>query len=330
MKRKNQHFRKTPDYIIQSLQRINSQHIVVASIFSVNKSDLANGALEQIGITSSEQLPKTLTPDMLSGLYARRNRNGFYHIRKDLPKTYKTYCWSAPNFGDSSKGYHDVFYTREVYQRDFEAPRDWDINLSILKENNLSICIKATISTVLNRDHSGFHNDLFFASNLLQEQFGHCCVLDAQLSDEEFVKQSIVEWEIFPPGTLPQQLSKIFSHRQNIPEDRQKEIKERFEVIKKLNPSEFIRGIGLNARYFGAKFGENIVAFENIEYGNAIYILFDNWEEISKMSRIDILKRHERDFIRIPHRKGWEKTLELHIKRLRMDNNQGTNPPSNN
>ena len=44
---------------------------------------------------------------------------------------------------------------------------------------------------------------------------------------------------------------------------------------------------GMNSHYFGAKFGENIVVFENMDYGNAIYILSDNWEEISKMSRID-------------------------------------------
>ena len=73
----------------------------------------------------------------------------------------------------------------------------------------------------------------------------------------------------------------------------------------------------MNSHYFGAKFGDNIVAFKSIDYGNAIYILFDNWQEISKMSRIDILKRHEHDFVRIIHKKGWEKTLKRQIEELR-------------
>ena len=73
----------------------------------------------------------------------------------------------------------------------------------------------------------------------------------------------------------------------------------------------------MNSHYFGAKYGENIVAFENIDYGNALYILFDNWQEISQMSRIDILKRHERDFIRIIHKTGWQKVFKRHIDELR-------------
>ena len=62
---------------------------------------------------------------------------------------------------------------------------------------------------------------------------------------------------------------------------------------------------------------ENIVAFENIDYGNALYILFDNWQEISQMSRIDILKRHEKDYIRIIHKDGWEKVLKRYIDELK-------------
>ena len=55
----------------------------------------------------------------------------------------------------------------------------------------------------------------------------------------------------------------------------------------------------------------------NLDYGNALYILFDNWQEISQMSRIDILKRHERDFIRIIHKDGWEKALKRKLDELK-------------
>ena len=59
---------------------------------------------------------------------------------------------------------------------------------------------------------------------------------------------------------------------------------------------------------------------ENIDYGNALYILFDNWQEICQMSRIDILKRHEHDFIRIIHKDGWQKALKRHIDELKSQN----------
>ena len=73
----------------------------------------------------------------------------------------------------------------------------------------------------------------------------------------------------------------------------------------------------VDRRYIGAKFKDNLVVFENIEYGNAIYILFDNWMEISKMSRIEILQRKEKDFIRLPHRKNWEQVLRHNLDKLR-------------
>ncbi len=99
--------------------------------------------------------------------------------------------------------------------------------------------------------------------------------------------------------------------------ERQREIQRRASALNRLHPTEYIVGSGMNSRYFGAKFGENIVVFENVDYGNALYILFDNWQEISKMSRIDLLKRHEQDFIRLIHKNGWEKSLKRQISELR-------------
>jgi hypothetical protein len=64
---------------------------------------------------------------------------------------------------------------------------------------------------------------------------------------------------------------------------RQREIEHRANALARLRPTEYIVGSGMNYHYFGAKFGENIVAFENIDYGNALYILFDNWQEISQI-----------------------------------------------
>ena len=109
----------------------------------------------------------------------------------------------------------------------------------------------------------------------------------------------------------------ITSRLRNPSPQRQREIQKRASVLSRLHPTEYIVGSGMNSHYFGARFGDNIVAFENIDYGNAIYILFDNWQEISQMSRIDILKRHEHDFVRIIHKKGWEKTLKRQIEELR-------------
>ena len=318
--KKNYHFRRIPNYIDQELSRIQSQYVIVAAVIDVTKTDIASGRFRHVGIQMNEgniYVPETITPDMMKGIYARRNRNGIIWILKDLPKVTKTYWWESPNFGDPTKGYHSNFRDIQVYQRQLEPPRDWEITLSILVENESHLRIKAEIATVLDRQDNYFKKDLFFAINLLQEQFRDCHVFAASTTDEDMARITTVGWEIFPPGTLDRTLAVITGKMRTQSPIRQREIQNRAEALSRLHPSEYIVGSGMNSRYFGAKFGESIVVFENVDYGNALYILFDNWQEISQMSRIDILKRHEKDFIRIIHKNGWEKTLLHYINELK-------------
>lgn len=316
---KNIHFRRIPYYIEQELRRTNSQHVIVAAIFNASKADISRNVFRRLGITLNDdtvQMPDIIAPYCFEGLYARRNRNGIVWVLKSLPKVTKTYSWETPNFGDPDKGYHTSYMDRDVYQRRLEPPRDWDINLSIVSETPDRIRFKATIDTVLDKQAPDFRNDLFFAINLLQEQFRDCHVFDAHLSDEELARITTVGWEIFPSGTLNNVIRTVTSRIRNLSDSRKQNIQQRTQALDRLRPSEYIVGQGMNSRYFGAKFGDNIVAFENAEYGNALYILFDNWQEISRMSRIDILKRHERDYIRIIHKEGWEEKLRGAITEL--------------
>ena len=322
---KNFHFRRIPDYIEQELRLVQSQHIVVAAIINATETDIARRGYRHLGIISQNgeiSFPDSITPDKLAGIYARRNRNGIVWIHKNLPKIIKTFSFDSPNFGDPDKGYHTTYIDREVYQRTFEPPRDWEFTLSQIDHTESHYRLKIQINTVLDRQHHDFRKDLFFAINLIQEQCRDCHVFDANITDEELARTTTVGWDIFPPGTMDRTFSFITSRLRNPSPQRQGEIQQRASVLSRLHPTEYIVGRGMNSHYFGAKFGDNIVAFENIDYGNAIYILFDNWQEISQMSRIDILKRHEHDFIRIIHKKGWEKALRRQIEELRDSQNR--------
>ena len=316
----NFHFRRIPDYIEQELRSIQEQQIIVAAIINIRKTDIACGVYRHLGIKMVDgdiQFPDIIYPDHLTGLYARRNRDGIVWILKDLPKVIKTFSFDSPNFGDPDKGYHTTYIDREVYQRRFEPPREWPISISLISQDEEYVRLRIQIMAILDRQHPDFRGDLFFAINLLQEQCRDCHVFRANVSDEELARTTAVGWEIFPPGAMDRTFSAITSRLRVPTPQRQREIENRANALARLHPTEYIVGSGMNSHYFGAKFGDNIVAFENIDYGNALYILFDNWQEISQMSRIDILKRHERDFIRIVHKDGWQKVLKRHIEELR-------------
>lgn len=318
--KKNIHFRRIPDYIEQELRRIESQHIIAAAIINASKAEISHGTYRHLGIRIKDGelvCPEIIYPEDLSGLYARRNRNGIVWALKNLPKITKIYSFESPNFGDPNKGYHTTYWSRKVYQRRLEPPRDWELSLSVIRQDEEYVRIKVAINNILDRHHSDFRKDLFFAINLLQEQCRDCHVIDISVTDEELARITTVGWEIFPPGTMDRTLSEITRRLHSPTPERQHEIQLRVNVLNLLHPTEYILGRGMNSRYFGAKFGENIVVFENMDYGNALYILFDNWQEISQMSRIDILKRHERDFIRIIHKDGWEKALKRKLDELK-------------
>ena len=316
----NIHFRRIPDYIEQELRSIESQHIIAAAIINASNAEISRGAYHHLDICINEgkvTCPEVIYPEKLSGIYARRNRNGIVWIFKNLPKNTKTYSFESPNFGDPYKGYHTTYWSREVYQRRLEPPRDWELALKVISQDEKHVRIKVAINTILDQNHPDFRKDLFFAVNLLQEQCRDCHVFDNTVTDEKLSLVTTVGWEIFPPGTMDRTLSEITKRLHNPTSERLHEIQKRTNVLNRLHPTEYILGRGMNSRYFGAKFGENIVVFENMDYGNALYILFDNWQEISQMSRIDILKRHERDFIRIIHKDGWEKVLKRQLDELK-------------
>ena len=94
-------------------------------------------------------------------------------------------------------------------------------------------------------------------------------------------------------------------------------MKERLAVFARLRPTHFISGTSGFVRYFGAKYADDFVIFENVRYGNAIYVMFEQWQTLSQKSRIDLLKGDFDGFERIEHRDGWEHRLEAMLERHR-------------
>jgi hypothetical protein len=62
------------------------------------------------------------------------------------------------------------------------------------------------------------------------------------------------------------------------------------------------------------------VAFENPREGNAIYIVFGKWEEISKFSKSELLesKNDGRSFVRVIHIGDWKSRLKEKLRNLQL------------
>ncbi|MCI0447175.1 hypothetical protein L0152_28705, partial [bacterium] len=124
-----------------------------------------------------------------------------------------------------------------------------------------------------------------------------------------YLKTLYVNWEILPLGQREETITKILSGiNSNDPKIRARLV-DRYDFLQRLKPRNFIKGTSEFRRYFGAQFADDLVVFENIEYGNAIYTMFGNWEQLSKKSRTELMSSKTQEFIRIPHTKTWKRRL---------------------
>ena len=124
-----------------------------------------------------------------------------------------------------------------------------------------------------------------------------------------------MDWELLPIGERDVDINK-FAAKFRLKKDSDIErLVDRYDVLVKLEPDEFISGTSGFRRYFGAKFADNLVVFENLEYGNAIYVMYEDWKTLSQKTRIELLKGDNRGFDRILHTKNWKVQLDFLVRK---------------
>lgn len=311
-------FLKTPQFVTEKLEQLNSDSFVVGASKKINKSDIENGIYEHISIVKNGNdytydpsvLPKTKT-----GRYSGYNVNGRSIPLKNLPKVPKSFTVEAPSFGDSSNT-HEVTWDRMVYQKENWFPQYLNILIEQLSEDDETITFKFQLDTYLFKNDPNMEKSLLYHCNVLQENCGECNIFDADASTEEYLATLQVEWELLPPGNLEENVQRVMGRtRNNSPEFKNRVI-ERMEFLETLNPKSYILGLNKFSGYFGAYFEDNLVLLENLKYGNAIYILFEGWEELSKLSRTELL-RGDYNFVRVKHHGKWQQRVRNELRNTR-------------
>lgn len=232
-----------------------------------------------------------------------------------IPKT--VYLGERPKYGDWSNGSFPLWQQRMVYPVDVYGPTDYSIEIDLLRSVDDGFVFKFSLDCVLNRGDVDFDDDLLFCLNILQENTGCCGIDRSDKTREEYVATTLVDWEIFPPGSLDRFLSKAKAAFGRSDSGVNQVIDERVAEFRRLSPKQFILGKGGFNRYIGAVLAQNIVVFENIRYGNALYVLYENWEDVSQRSRMDLLKGTSAEYERIPHVEGWIDQFRAAVRRGR-------------
>jgi hypothetical protein len=285
----------------------------------VSIADIKTGAFKHLQIAlegDQPTFPGARLPAEDIGPYSFKNSNGWEVKRTDLPMIPKTiYLGERPKYGDWSNGSFPLWQTRDVYQVDEYGPTDYLIEIDLLRSVDGAFIFKFSLDCILDPAEEDFEDDLLFCLNILQENTGTCDIDLSSKSRDEYVATTYVDWEIFPPGSIERFLAKAKAGVGRGSIKTNQVIEERVAEFRRLSPERYILGKGGFNRYVGAVLKDDIVVFENIRYGNALYVLYENWEDVSQRSRAELLNGTSAAYERIPHFEGWVEQFRNAIRR---------------
>lgn len=317
---RKKNIRLIPKHIIKKISNIDSSEIVVGAAKVFKAEELKEGALSHLNISltsSGLNFPDEIMPPSNIGIFSKRNLEGYIVKRKDLGiQTIGYRTAEVPNWGDSWKGTHPVDLPIKGYPKEQISPTFYPIKIDCLdkKPQQQQYVIRFEIGNILNKKNRSFKDELLYCLNILQENIGVCDVEKAGTKLSEYLKTLRVSWEILPPDKTDEALGLIFKGRkpsQKLVDDT----KERLQFFKSLKPQKTIVGSSGFSRYFGALIKKDLVVFDNMDYGNAVYIMFKKWEELSQKTRKQLLSGiYGNDFVRIIHSEGWQDEVRKIVK----------------
>lgn len=252
-----------------------------------------------------------LFPSPLLGRMAKRNSIGEYITDKGKPKetAYRAQEWTIKDWGGNEHtGTSYVPYKR--YPRKFIEPKE--LKLLVIKTQNEEKIVKVNRTFQNNKQDN---LDIIFAANLMLEILGIVETFNLDNSDNIVETETVetINWEILPPGEMIWE--SVEKRQKNLLSKSSKTlIKERFDFINEFRPDSIKKGIGGYTGYLIFEFKkQSIFIFDSIIYGDATYIFEDDWEQVSKLTKKEIITQSLAKE-RIVHNKLWERKIREHLK----------------
>jgi hypothetical protein len=284
-------------------------------VVSVIVSEAMTETLSKVGFTESLSLGETVLPNSSIGPACRYNANGKEIKLKDLPmetvyrqKEWHWKQWAGRGMTENKSKIVDVPYPR--YQRSFDPPPSIELSISRLKIG--SKCIIAPTQEIDKDDPK----KLLHTINVFLEIFGYCEILSENLDGYVINKLKRLNWTVLPPGKWPwKKLKKeVDPLIDQIKKQNQIVVRYRLQVISHFEPEFVAIGRAGFSGYLIFGFPQkDLFVLESAYTENATYVFDKNWEELSKLSKAEILSEQlQKD--RLVHRKNWKNHIYKLLK----------------
>jgi hypothetical protein len=140
------------------------------------------------------------------------------------------------------------------------------------------------------------------------------------LVKEGAIKPVKLPWKPLPPGEHP--FSDIVEHYRRL-QQRNPQVEyetQRLNKVYELHPGSIYIGVdefeGYVVFYFDRK---QVAVLECPLVGNAIYVIKSNWKTLSRLSKAQLLRHHQRDVVRIVHTGDWFAKLLVLFAQIRCE-----------
>ena len=266
--------------------------------------------IEKFGFKLDDVDGTTILPSVFNS-YSRKNAEQFYTIDKTLPKEKytQTIYWTRTEWAGRGETREVTEFTdivRERYHRDYHLP--YSVEFTLLRTESENSIVSQQIKYVDDNIKK-----IINTINLVLSLFGKCEIIsDEEPSYSTPAKVVHVNWDILPKGKYP--WTKVKKSIESISKkynNTQKEMMLRnCEEINKLSPDFVAYG---RAGFRGyAVFGftdKNLYILESMFPNNATYIFEKDWEELSMLSKGEILNQSLHK-ARIIHTAKWNEKFK--------------------
>lgn len=261
--------------------------------------------LHRAGFSSNLEVGETVLP-AAAGPVSGFNAEGKYNIHKDQPKetAYRLGEWKWQEF----RGRYDTVERSKIVEIPYERyPRTYieppSVELSVAQNDDGEKVVRSGVHAFVEANDEA----LIHTINLFLEYFGECELLRGDLAPVAPARLIRLNWEVLPQGRMPwarlQQYLRPIVDRQ--PEGNRTVIDKRHETISAYGPDFVAVGQGGFDGYviFGFP-AKRLYILESTQINNATYVLDRDWEDLSSMTKVELLNNdlHKE---RIIHRESW-------------------------
>jgi hypothetical protein len=272
-------------------------------------SQISKERARTIGFTNSLNDGEVVLPKIM-GPISKFNAEGGFIKLKDEPKEtcYRERLWEWTDWGGTSHSKVVYIPYQRYKRRIIPAPGE---EVSLVNNTDVAVILSRKLTY-----SPSTQTEVKHVINLFLEIFGECQILRENLIPIVKAPTQRLNWNVLPPGRYPWEKAKevVKNYTQNLSANKTAIIKNRLITITNHEPDFIAIGSAGFDGYWVLGFSKkNLYLLESLRFGNATYVLNQDWQAISQMTKAEIIAG-ELCEARIIHKEGWTVNINNLLK----------------